>query len=171
MDEQGQVRACCPSLRSSLETTTSSMQRRQPRGQAFISPPISQNMGSDNDKSPRRKFLVGNRIWLIVVVLGAILTVTHFISLPSSSKLSSTPTYSNSHLNPKDYLNVTDLGPNPFEFCPSYGPGDELGGKYGSNLLSQSRMNLGSGARVQRVLNKALAGQPITISVLGGSSA
>ena len=147
------------------------MQRRQPRGQAFISPPISQNMGSDNDKSPRRKFLVGNRIWLIVVVLGAILTVTHFISLPSSGKLSSTPTYSNSHLNPKDYLNVTDLGPNPFEFCPSYGPGDELGGKYGSNLLSQSRMNLGSGARVQRVLNKALAGQPITISVLGGSSA
>ena len=30
-------------------------------------------------------------------------------------------------------------------------------------------MHLGSGARIQRVLNKALAGQSITISVLGGS--
>lgn len=128
-------------------------------------------MGPDGDKSRRRRLLGGNRAWLIVVVLGAILTVTYFLQGPSASKLSNTPTYSNSHLNAKNYLNVTDLGPNPFEFCPSYGPGDELGEKYGSNLLSQSRMNLGSGARVQRVLNKALAGQPVTISVLGGSSA
>ena len=30
-------------------------------------------------------------------------------------------------------------------------------------------MHLGSGARIQRVLNKALAGQIVTISVLGGS--
>ena len=30
-------------------------------------------------------------------------------------------------------------------------------------------MHLGSGARIQRVLNKALAGQSVTISVLGGS--
>ena len=54
-------------------------------------------------------------------------------------------------------------------FCPSYSPGDEIGAKYGAITLSKSRMHLGSGARIQRVLNKALAGQSVTISVLGGS--
>lgn len=129
-------------------------------------------MGSDLDKSPRRRFGISNRVWLIVIVLGAILTVTHFVVLPSShSNLPDTPRYSNANLAAKDYLNVTELGPNPFAFCPSGGPGDELDYKYGNIVLSQSRLNLGTGARVQRVLNKALAGQPVTISVLGGSSA
>ena len=57
----------------------------------------------------------------------------------------------------------------PFDFCPSYSPGDKIGTKYGTVTLSKSRMHLGSGARIQRVLNKALAGQSVTISVLGGS--
>jgi hypothetical protein len=30
-------------------------------------------------------------------------------------------------------------------------------------------MHVGTGGRVQRVINRALTGQPVTISVLGGS--
>ncbi|KAF6745482.1 Cap64 protein [Ephemerocybe angulata] len=145
------------------------MQRRQTRGQAYITPPSHHKMGSDLDKSPRRRLGLSNRIWLILLGLVAVVAVTHFIVLPSSNTLPNAPTYSNANLAAKNYFNVTDLGPNPFEFCPSYGPGDELGDKYGASVLSSSRLNVGSGARVQRVLNKALAGQPVTISVLGGS--
>ena len=36
--------------------------------------------------------------------------------------------------------------------------------------LLKSRLHMGTGARVQRVLNRAMSGAPITISVLGGSS-
>jgi hypothetical protein len=46
---------------------------------------------------------------------------------------------------------------------------DEVGNKYGAVRLGQSRLHVGSGARVQRVLNRALAGYPVTISVIGGS--
>ena len=68
-----------------------------------------------------------------------------------------------------NYFNATEVGPNPFTFCPAYGPGDELGTKYGALTLAKSRIHAGTGGRVQRVLNKALAGHPVTISVIGGS--
>ncbi|KAJ2924217.1 hypothetical protein H1R20_g12871, partial [Candolleomyces eurysporus] len=128
-------------------------------------------MGSDNEKgSSRPGRLLANRIWLIILVVVGVLALSHYILFPStSSSLPNTPTYSNAGLLAKNYLNVTDLGPNPFDFCPSYGPGDALGEKYGPVALAQSRLNSGTGARVQRVLNKALAGQPVTISVIGGS--
>jgi len=127
----------------------------------------------DKDKAPKfsqRKLGVVYRIWLTLFALVAVVVVIHYFVPSSTVRLPNTPTYSNAGLTSKNYLNVTDLGPNPFEFCPSYGPGDALGEKYGATVLSQSRLNLGSGARVQRVLNKALAGQPVTISVIGGSS-
>jgi hypothetical protein len=60
---------------------------------------------------------------------------------------------------------------NPFDFCPVFGPGDRIGSKYGQLVMSQSRVHLGSGARVQKVIHRALLGQPVTISVLGGSGA
>ena len=70
----------------------------------------------------------------------------------------------------KNCFNSNELViPNPFDFCSSYSPGDKIGAKYSTVTLSKSRMHLGSGARIQRVLNKALAGQSVTISVLGGS--
>jgi hypothetical protein len=130
-------------------------------------------MGSDSEKgSSRPGRLLANRIWLIILLVVGVLALSHYVLFPSSSSsLPNTPTYSNAGLLAKNYLNVTDLGPNPFEFCPSYGPDDALGKKYGPAVLSQSRLNSGTGARVQRVLNKALAGQPVTISVIGGSSA
>ncbi|KAJ6588248.1 CAP64-like protein [Mycena capillaripes] len=126
-------------------------------------------MGSDNEKQSRlsqRSFGVTNRIWLILGLFLLLLTFTHYI-VPTAQ----TPTYSFSNLGltPKNYLNASEAAPNPFDFCPVYGPGDEIGLKHGAVTLGKTRMHLGSGARIQRVLNKALTGQPVTISILGGS--
>jgi hypothetical protein len=126
-------------------------------------------MGQDSEKTSRlsqRSFGVTNRIWLIVSLFLFIVVLTHF-ALPTQH-LPEQP-YSAANLNPKNYLNGSDTEPNPFEFCPPYGPGDHLGVKYGTQVLSKSRMHLGSGDRIQHVLNRALAGLPVTISILGGS--
>ncbi|KAJ8523328.1 hypothetical protein ONZ45_g165 [Pleurotus djamor] len=134
-----------------------------------ISPPrpLSINrMGSDEKHPPSRltnRLGVANRIWVVVGLIVAVITLTHFI-LPSTTSLTVQKV-----LKSKNYLNASHTDPNPFAFCPLYGPGDEVGNKYGALALSQSRMHLGSGARVQRVLQRALSGQPVTISVLGGS--
>ncbi|KAJ7084066.1 hypothetical protein B0H15DRAFT_405972 [Mycena belliarum] len=147
------------------------MQRR--RGQAHIAPLLSRessspsSMGSDNEKRlNQRSFGVTHRIWLIIGLFLFLLTLTHFI-VPTAQ----TPTYTFSSLDlvPKNYLNVSEAGPIPFDFCPAYGPGDEIGVKHGAVTLGKTRLHLGSGARIQRVLNKALTGQPVTISILGGS--
>jgi len=148
------------------------MQRRTGRGQAHISPPIqrSPEMGSDSDKGSRlnqRNFGVTNRIWLIVSLFLFIIIFTHF-ALPATHLPQRTP-YSVANLRSKNYLNASDTEPNPFDFCPPYGPGDELGAKYGTQVLSKSKIHLGSGDRIQQVLNRALAGLPVTISILGGS--
>ncbi|SCV72078.1 BQ2448_4772 [Microbotryum intermedium] len=57
----------------------------------------------------------------------------------------------------------------PFTFCPSYGSSDELGNKYGREAISKTRSHVGSSARVQKVIKRAMAGLPITVGVLGGS--
>ena len=149
------------------------MQRRTGRGPANISLPPQDNlsMGSDTEKNSRlsqRSLGVTNRIWILLVLLIFVLSFTHFI-WPSIGTSTVVQVYSNADLKSKNYFNATEAGPNPFEFCPIYGPGDELGGKYGALTLSKSRLHTGSGARIQRVLNQALAGQPVTISILGGS--
>ncbi|KAG8899281.1 cap64-like protein [Tulasnella sp. 403] len=69
----------------------------------------------------------------------------------------------------KNYLNSSKTDPAPFAFCPIYGPGDPVAAKYGAHNLAKSRIHVGSGGRVQRVIHKALSGLPVTISVLGGS--
>lgn len=127
-------------------------------------------MGSDSEKAPSRlnqKSLgVTNRIWLILALFLVLILFTRSI-LP----IDSSPRHRllTSDLKPKNYLNVTDQDAMPFSFCPALGPGDELAGKYDPVALSKSRFHLGSGARIQRVINKALSGLPVTISVLGGS--
>ncbi|KAG5641250.1 hypothetical protein DXG03_005665 [Asterophora parasitica] len=127
-------------------------------------------MGFDNEKASRlsqRNFGVTNRIWLIIAFFLFVITFTHYV-LPNTH---STPIRSRSasaNLKAKNYLNASDAD-NPFSFCPVYGPGDELGARYGAQVLSKSRMHIGSSERIQRVLNRALAGQPVTISILGGS--
>ncbi|KAJ6463977.1 hypothetical protein C8R45DRAFT_1024810 [Mycena sanguinolenta] len=149
------------------------MQRRTGKREAHISPllsrPPSSGMGSDNDKVSRlnqRSLGVTNRIWLIIGLFLFLLTLTHYI-VPTTP----TPTYTFSNLNltPRNYLNASEAAPNPFDFCPAYGPGDEIGLKHGAVTLGKTRLHMGSGARIQRVLNKALTGQPVTISILGGS--
>ncbi|RDB17322.1 hypothetical protein Hypma_001891 [Hypsizygus marmoreus] len=149
------------------------MQRRSGRGQAHIAPPThhSSDMGTDAEKGSRlnqRNFGVTNRIWLIVSLFLFVVTFTHF-ALPTTYQPPVTKQFSSAGLKAKNYLNASNTEPNPFDFCPAYGPGDEIGTKYGAQTLSKSRMHLGSGDRVQRVLNRALAGQPVTISILGGS--
>jgi hypothetical protein len=148
------------------------MQRRQ-QLRPNISPPShnSPTMGSLSPSSSSSSSRRTTRIWVPVFFILLLLTLIHFL-LPSSHSSSSIhqPNYSNADLKAKNYLNSSEpVLPNPFEFCPSYSPGDKIGAKYGAVTLSKSRMHLGSGARIQRVLNKALAGQSVTISVLGGS--
>ncbi|KAJ7241721.1 hypothetical protein B0H12DRAFT_1133484 [Mycena haematopus] len=149
------------------------MQRRTGKREAHISPllshPSSSGMGSDNDKVSRlnqRSLGVTNRIWLIICLFLSLLTFTHYI-VPTTP--TPTFTFSKLTLTPRNYLNASETAPNPFDFCPVYGPGDEIGLKHGAETLGKTRLHLGSGTRIQRVLNKALTGQPVTISILGGS--
>ncbi|KAG6864289.1 hypothetical protein C0991_010785 [Blastosporella zonata] len=128
-------------------------------------------MDRGDDKGSRfsqRSFGVTNRIWIILAFFLFIIGFTHF-SLPGTTTVPTKPQFSSSNLKAKNYLNISETGPNPFDFCPVYGPGDELGLKYGAQALSKTRMHLGSGERIHRVLNRALSGQPVTISILGGS--
>lgn len=71
---------------------------------------------------------------------------------------------------PRNYLNVTEGSPVPFTFCPALGPGDELADKYDPVALQKTRLHTGTGARIQRIITRALQGLPVTISVVGGSS-
>ena len=70
---------------------------------------------------------------------------------------------------PRDYLNASAHDPAPFPFCPIFGPGDELGKRYTPASLHKTVLHSGSNARLQRIINKAMRGLPVTISVLGGS--
>ncbi|EJD01844.1 Cap64 protein [Fomitiporia mediterranea MF3/22] len=125
----------------------------------------------DSEKNSRlnqKTFGVTNRIWIILMLFVFIIVLTRFV-LPSDPSLPRHGYTDTSRLTPKNYMNATDTDPNPFEFCPLFGPGDAVGAKHGIHALMKSRMHLGSGARVQRVIHKALSGLPVTISILGGS--
>jgi hypothetical protein len=151
------------------------MQRRAVKGHAHISIQTpTQNtlegMDSDNDKVShlnRRILGVTKRIWIIIALFLFLITFTQFV-LPAN-RIRPPIAFSSANLKPKNYINSSDVEPNPFAFCPLFGPGDELGARYGSLILSQSRVHLGSGTRIQRFIHKALLGTPVTISVIGGS--
>lgn len=154
------------------------MQRRTAgKGQAHISPPKgspSSMGGQDSEKRSRlsrRNFGVTNRIWIILSLILAILLLSRYILSSSSSPSAGGHRLLSSDLKPKNYLNATELQhrESPFAFCPVYGEGDEVGKKYGALALTKARLHLGSGARIQRVVNKAMSGLPVTISVIGGS--
>ncbi|KAL7415570.1 hypothetical protein BDY24DRAFT_381553 [Mrakia frigida] len=113
------------------------------------------------------------RILLFFSLLLTILYLTGALSLPGHSYTnhSSTPHgVTHSHLlTPHDYLNASLSEPAPFPFCPLYGPGDEVANRRGQVNLLKTRLHTGTGARVQKVVRKALSGAPLTISVLGAS--
>ena len=130
--------------------------------------------GRDSEKSShlsRRNFGVTNRIWIILALILTILLLSRYILSPSPSSSPGGHRLLSSDLKPKNYLNVTELQQpgSPFPFCPAYGEGDEVGRKYGPLVMTKTRLHLGSGARIQRVVNKAMSGSPVTISVIGGS--
>jgi hypothetical protein len=79
------------------------------------------------------------------------------------------PTGPYDHLVPRNYLNNSRTDPAPFDFCPIFGPGDAIADRRGQFELLKSRLHLGTGSRVQRVLQKAMSGGAVTMSVLGGS--
>ncbi|WVQ85407.1 hypothetical protein IAT38_007572 [Cryptococcus sp. DSM 104549] len=107
---------------------------------------------------------VSQRIWLIVGLLVGLFTFSRLI-FPSSDPLA----FGGALLTPRDYLNASASDPAPFDFCPAFGPGDAVAERRGQWGLLKSRLHMGSGARMQRVVQKAMAGLPVTISVLGGS--
>ncbi|KAF8578818.1 hypothetical protein K439DRAFT_1395200 [Ramaria rubella] len=116
----------------------------------------------------RRTLGLTHRIWALVCVLLFFFLCIYILTPPPDD--APHHAFTNAHLVPKDYLNASnDPEFAPFDFCPVYGPGDFIAQKYGAHALSRSKLHLGSGARVQRVIRKALSGLPVTISVLGGS--
>ena len=155
------------------------MQRRNGKNTATISPPRADGVGllssSGGGYPPdkpvsrlnQRTFGLTNRIWLILGLFLTIVGFTKFV-LPVDPSI---PRHglTSANMRPKNYINGSETDQHPFPFCPLFGPGDELGNKYGLHTLAKSRLHLGSGARVQRVIHKAMSGLPVTISVLGGS--
>ncbi|KAG6887142.1 hypothetical protein C0992_000452 [Termitomyces sp. T32_za158] len=129
--------------------------RHQPRVQAHIAAPRD-----PPSRAPRSR-----RLWLVLVLL-FVLALAHY-ALHAPSPAPPTPRLSPPVLLPKNYLNASD--PSPFPFCPSYGPDDALAALYGTHALSKIVMHAGSGQRVRRLITKALAAQPVTISIIGGS--
>jgi len=135
-----------------------------------IAPPPGLLTGRNGDEkhsrfSPR-SIAFSHRIWVLITVLVFVFLCTRILS-PTHESVSHS-FYSTSNLIPRDYLNSSDSA--PFDFCPVFGPGDKLAEKHGVYGLTRTRLHTGSGARVQRIIRKALSGQPVTISVLGGSS-
>ncbi|WVQ70607.1 hypothetical protein IAR50_000126 [Cryptococcus sp. DSM 104548] len=121
-------------------------------------------------KGKGSKFGLTQQGWILVTaILGFIIFLK--LVIPSSSSYSSEhhKTTDTAHLIPRDYLNNSLVDTAPFEFCPVFGPGDAIASRRGQFELLRSRLHLGTGARVQRVLQKAMSGAPVTISILGGS--
>ncbi|EIN14668.1 hypothetical protein PUNSTDRAFT_96689 [Punctularia strigosozonata HHB-11173 SS5] len=149
------------------------MQRR--KANAYIASPVA-TPGSPTEEKPlsrwnQKSLGVTNRIWLILASFLAIVAFTRYITPENTVVQGNRHVVIASNLKPKNYLNTTRAaeGTVPFDFCPVFGPGDDLAQKYGSLQLSRTRLHLGSNARVQRVIHKALLGLPVTISVVGGS--
>lgn len=159
------------------------MQRRSglAKGLARISIPsqhrlTGMSVDSTRTRWHRRSFGVPNRIWAILLAFVSLVVVSRQIlstyrRLPQP--LSTAGLVPINYLHSANYFAANssemDTSSNPFHFCPVFGPGDDIAEKYGVMALTQTRLHLGSGGRVHRVIHKALLGQPITMSVLGGS--
>ena len=139
-----------------------------PRAGGELTNPSSDYNSEKSSKLNQKTLGLTNRIWLILVLFIFIIILTRSV-LPSDPSLPRHGVTDTRHLTPKNYMNLTETHPNPFEFCPLFGPGDEIGAKHGIHALTKSRLHLGSSTRVQRVIHKALSGLPVTISILGGS--
>lgn len=154
------------------------MQRRSgfAKGLARISIPSQHRltgMGVDSTRSRwhQRSFGVPNRIWAILVAFVSLVAISRQVLYHRQLQLVSTAgLVSINYLHSANFNSSEgDVSNSPFRFCPVFGPEDDIAKKYSAVALAQSRLHLGSGGRVHRVIHKALLGQPITMSVLGGS--
>ncbi|KAF8120029.1 hypothetical protein EV363DRAFT_1228384 [Boletus edulis] len=123
----------------------------------------------------RRTFGVPNRIWLILFGLVSLVVISRQI-IPyhrQPHQINTAGLVPINYFHSASYFTANasekNTSRNPFPFCPVFGPEDDIAEKYSATTLAQSRLHLGSGGRVHRVIHKALLGQPITMSVLGGS--
>lgn len=158
------------------------MQRRSglAKGLARISIPSQHRltgMGVDPARSRwhRRSFGVPNRIWALMLALVSLVAISRQVLSyhRQPQQVSTVGLVPINYLHSANHFTTNasewDTSSSPFNFCPVFGPGDDIAKKYNAMALAQSRLHLGSGGRVHRVIHKALLGQPITMSVLGGS--
>ncbi|WWD20544.1 hypothetical protein CI109_105020 [Kwoniella shandongensis] len=163
--------------RMSAGTLASSSEKKQPltgggglqsrRGKLGLNLNLGGLMGRGS-RGKGSRLGMSQRGWAAITgVIGFILLIKLLFS--SSSSTPHHHTTETANLIPRDYLNNSIANPAPFEFCPVFGPGDAVAARRGQLELLKSRLHTGTGARVQRVLQKAMSGAPITMSVLGGS--
>lgn len=165
-----------------------SLDAETPPKSPFIRPHLS-TISNGSSIISKKTLSSAARIWVLVVAFGLLFTITRLFSSKDSQKHSF---YNQDALHPINYLNQTSSLAPPFAFCPVHGSMDVIGNKYGAHAMAKSRLHLGSGARVQRLIHRvriddtftlwdfiecpflifpqAMSGQPVTISVLGGSS-
>ncbi|CAK9781302.1 hypothetical protein CC85DRAFT_286107 [Cutaneotrichosporon oleaginosum] len=117
----------------------------------------------------RPVFGLSRRVWYLLAGCFGLMIFSRLVFPPSSSSLTGHYSTSRGLLTAADYLNASASEPAPFAFCPDFGPDDAVAAKRGQVALLKSRLHLGTGARVQRLIHKAMTGQPVTVSVLGGS--
>jgi hypothetical protein len=118
----------------------------------FIRPHLSQSNGGTFDKKRAALFASSTaRVWAIIVGVCVIFAITRLFA---SSSTAGTSFYDQASLHPVNYLNTSKLAPPPFPFCPVHGPGDVIGNKYGAHAMAKSRVHLGSGARIQRLIHR-----------------
>ncbi|KAK8850365.1 hypothetical protein IAR55_004283 [Kwoniella newhampshirensis] len=137
------------------------------RGKLGMSLNLGGLMGRGRGKGNRLG--LSQRGWAVITGLVGFLLL---VKLLFSSSTPSSPhhhTTEASNLIPRDYLNNSMVDPAPFEFCPVFGPGDAVAARRGQLELLKSRLHTGTSARVQKVLQKAMSGAPVTMSILGGS--
>ena len=99
---------------------------------------------------------------MILSVASVASVAVHVERLPSHTSTFSQPTYSNAKLKPKSYFKSNE------ENAQLANPGRSRKQIRCCEVRTE-QVALGSEARVQRVLNSALAGYPVTIGVIGGS--
>jgi hypothetical protein len=94
---------------------------------------------------------LGRAYWIAIGVLALVFLSALALSRDSIPLHLPKHALTDAHaLRPHDYLNASAADPAPFDFCPIFGPGDELATKYGATVLARTRLHSGSGARIQR---------------------
>lgn len=91
------------------------------------------------------------RIWVLIMGIAVVYGIHRLFHSTSNTNHSF---YNQEALYPVNYLNTSTPSFPPFSFCPVHGPGDAIGNKYGAHAIARSRLHLGSGARIHRLLHK-----------------